>query len=66
MNNDDKWINIDEAGEYLGVKVGAMRSWLRKAENSVPANEIGKQWKFKKSELDLWLESKKVHCKDTK
>lgn len=59
MNNDDKWINIDEAAEYLGVKVGTVRSWLRKTENSVPAHKIGKQWKFKKSELDLWIKSGK-------
>ena len=59
MNNYDKWINIDEAAEYLGVKVGTVRSWLRKTENSVPAHKIGKQWKFKKSELDLWIKSGK-------
>ena len=59
MDKDEKWINIDEAAEYLGVKVGTVRSWLRKKENSVPANKIGKQWKFKKSELDLWIKSGK-------
>ena len=43
----DKWINIDEAAEYLGVKAGTIRGW------------IGKQWKFKCSELDKWIESGK-------
>lgn len=27
---NNKWINIDEAVEYLGVKLGTIRDWLRK------------------------------------
>lgn len=54
----DKWINIDEAAEYLGVKPGTVRDWIRKGKE-VPAHKIGKQWKFKYSELDLWVQSGK-------
>ena len=43
---NDKWINIDEAAEYLGVKTGTIRDWIRK-EKGIPAHKIGKQWKFK-------------------
>lgn len=56
--NDDKWINIDEAAEYLGVKPGTIRDWIRK-EKGIPAHKIGKQWKFKRSELDDWVNSGK-------
>ena len=49
--NTNKWINIDEAAEYLGVKAGTIRDWLRKKKD-IPAHKIGKQWKFKISELD--------------
>ena len=59
LENDEKWINIDEVAEYIGVKVGTVRSWLRKKDRDVPAHKIGKQWKFKKSELDLWIKSGK-------
>ena len=58
----EKYPRMDKVqilAEYLGVKVGTVRSWLRKTENSVPAHKIGKQWKFKKSELDLWIKSGK-------
>ena len=48
---NDKWINIDEAAEYLGVKPATIRDWIRKGKD-VPAKKIGKQWKFKRSELD--------------
>jgi DNA binding domain, excisionase family len=54
--NYDKWINIDEAAEYLGVKPRTIRSWIRN-EKGIPAHKIGKQWKFKYSELDFWVKS---------
>lgn len=28
--NTEKWINIDEAADYLGVKPGTIRDWIRK------------------------------------
>ncbi|MFA7205668.1 MAG: helix-turn-helix domain-containing protein [Saccharofermentanales bacterium] len=56
--NNDKWINIDAAAEYLSVKPGTVREWIRKGKG-VPAHKIGKQWKFKYSELDDWVKSGK-------
>jgi len=56
--NNDKWINLEEAAEYLGVKPITIRDWIRK-NNGIPAHKIGKQWKFKKSELDAWVNSGK-------
>ena len=53
-----KWINIDEAAEYLGVKPGTIRDWIRK-DKGIPAHKIGKQRKFKCSELDVWVASGK-------
>lgn len=55
---NDKWINIEEAAEYLGVKSATIRDWIRKGKD-VPAQKIGKQWKFKCSELDEWVKSGK-------
>ena len=55
---NDNWINIDEAATYLGVKPVTVRDWIRKGKG-IPANKIGKQWKFKISELDAWVKSGK-------
>ena len=54
--SNDKWIGIDEAAEYLGSKPGTIRDWIRKGKN-IPAHKIGKQWKFKRAELDDWVSS---------
>lgn len=57
-NINDKWISIDEAAAYLGVKPVTVRDWIRK-DTEIPAHKIGKQWKFKISELDTWVKSGK-------
>ncbi len=53
---DDKWVSLEEAAEYLGVKPITIRDWIKKG-NGIPAHKIGKQWKFKRSELDAWVKS---------
>ena len=58
-NENDNYISIDEAAEYLGVKTFTLRNWLRKG-NDIPAHKIDKLWKLKKSELDDWVSSGKA------
>lgn len=53
---NDKWINLEEAAEYLSVNKDTIRNWIRKG-TGIPAHKIGKLWKFKKSELDEWVKS---------
>ncbi len=53
---DENYISIEEAAEYLGIKVVTLRTWI-KIKPELPAHKIGKQWKFKKAELDEWVKS---------
>lgn len=55
---ENKWINIEEAAKYLGVNKDSIRNWIKK-ETGIPAHKIGRQWKFKCSELDAWIKSGK-------
>lgn len=57
--NEDRWIGIEDASEYLDVNKDTIRNWIKKEESGIPAHKIGKQWKFKKSELDDWVKSGK-------
>ena len=50
-NENDNYISIDEAAEYLGIKTVTIRNWIK--------NKVGKLWKFKRSELDEWVKSGK-------
>ena len=58
IENSDKWINLEEAADYLSVNKDTIRNWIRK-DKGVPAHKVGKQWKFKRSELDEWIKSGK-------
>ena len=57
LKNDND-ISIDEDAEYLGIKTVTLRNWTKK-DDSIPAHKIGKLWKFKRSELDAWVQSGK-------
>ena len=56
--NQDGYIGLDEAAEYLNIKPVTLRKWI-KQKDSLPAHQIGRLWKFKKSELDEWILSGK-------
>ena len=57
--NQDNYINLDEAAEYLGVKQATLRSQIRNPSNELPAHKVGRMWKFKRSEIDEWVNSGK-------
>lgn len=59
---EEKWININEAADYFGVKPATIRDWIRKGK-CVPAHKIGKAWKFKYSELDAWAKEQESTTK---
>jgi len=54
-NMNDGWIGIEQAAQYIGVNKDTIRNWIKKG--TIPANRVGKLWKFKKSELDEWIKS---------
>lgn len=57
--NNEKYIGLEEAADYLGIKPVTLRTWIRKTENEVPAHKVGRFWKFKCSEIDEWVNSGK-------
>jgi len=55
--NQDNYISLEEAAEYLDIKPVTLRNWIKKTD--IPTRKIGKQWKFKRTELDKWVNSGK-------
>ena len=51
----DRWLSVEEIAEYLGVSKDTVYSWINKKE--MPAHRIGRPWKFKADEVDLWVRS---------
>lgn len=52
-------LTIQEAAEYLAIKPSRMRSAVFKKE--LPFLKIGKLLRFRKCDLNCWLESKVIH-----
>lgn len=57
QNISEAWSNLEEVATYLGVNKDTIRNWIKKTD--IPAHKIGRQWKFKLSEVDTWVKSGK-------
>ncbi len=52
---EDRWLSVDEIGDYLGIKRDTVYKWI--SEKQMPAHKIGRLWKFKKDQVDAWVEA---------
>jgi excisionase family DNA binding protein len=50
---EDRWLNVDEITEYLGISRDTVYAWI--AGRAMPAHKVGRLWKFKREEVDLWV-----------
>lgn len=55
---EDGYISLEQAAEYLNIKPVTLRKWIRNRDD-IQAHQIGKLWKFKRAELDEWVNSGK-------
>lgn len=49
----ERWLSVEEIAAYMGISRETIYKWLEK--KSIPAHKIGRQWKFKASEVDQWV-----------
>jgi len=56
-NKNESWSTIDEVAEHLKLSVDTVREYIRK--NKIPHYKVGKQYRFKISEIDDWVRSGK-------
>lgn len=49
----DRWFSVEEIAEYLGVKRDTLYKWIDRKK--MPAHKVGRLWKFRKEEVDLWV-----------
>lgn len=59
---DENYIGLEEAAVYLNIRPVTLRKWI-KQKADLPAYKIGRLWKFKRSELDAWVNSGKSATK---
>lgn len=47
-----RWLSVEEFCEYLDVKRDTVYKQIN--EKSMPAHRLGRHWKFKKEQIDVW------------
>ena len=55
----EKWLTLRDLAEYLQVSKEKIYHLAR--SRSIPAYKIGSQWRFKRKEVDTWIEENNKH-----
>ena len=48
-------MTVIDVAKYLKLKPQTIYNWLQ--EGMIPAAKLGKEWRFKKSVLDRWIDA---------
>lgn len=51
----EPWLSVEELSRHLGVSKETIYRWLERKR--IPAHRMGKLWKFKPSEVDVWVQN---------
>ena len=55
LEEPEKWVNLETIAEHTGLSKDTIRNYIKK--EMIPYYRIGKQYKFKLSEIDAWITS---------
>ncbi len=53
MSDKEPWVSVDQIVEHLGVTKDTIYRWID--ARALPAHKVGRLWKFKLSEVDVWV-----------
>ena len=53
--DDERLMDIKEVADYLHLKESTIYTWAQ--EGTLPAFRVGRLWRFRRSDLDAWLEA---------
>ena len=52
-------MTIEDLADYLKVTRRTIYEWVK--HNKIPAVKLVGQWRFKKAQIDAWIENKSLH-----
>ena len=55
MNEIERWVSLEDIAGHLDVSKDTIRAWIKKG--TIPYHKVGRQYKFRVSEVDAWVES---------
>ena len=57
MEDLERWLKLEEIAKHIGCSKDTIRTWIKK--DTIPYYKVGRQYKFKVSEIDYWIQSGK-------
>ena len=54
---NEKLMTIQDIAKYLQIKERTIYSWVQNSK--IPGFKIGNTWRFKREDIDLWIEERK-------
>lgn len=58
----DALLTRKEAADYLGVQAETLAVWACTHRYSLPYIKVGRAVRYRKADLDAWLDSRRVHA----
>lgn len=55
MSEVERWVSLEDIAGHLDVSKDTIRAWIKKG--TIPYHKVGRQYKFRVSEVDVWVES---------
>jgi len=55
--NMENWLTLEQISEYLQISTSS--TYKMAQAGRIPAYKVGRQWRFKKEEIDRWVEKQK-------
>lgn len=52
---EERWLSVDEISKHLGVSKDTVYKWID--AHDMPSHRMGRLWKFKRTQVDAWIES---------
>ena len=59
LQNDEVFLTTEEVLEYLQVNLRTVYRLIKAGK--IPAVRVGRQWRFRKRDIDAWLDSQRPH-----
>jgi len=55
MSEIERWVSLEDIAKHLDVSKDTIRAWIKK--ETIPYHKVGRQYKFRISEVNAWVES---------
>ncbi|MGO8988791.1 MAG: helix-turn-helix domain-containing protein [bacterium] len=64
MNSLSSFLNVKEVSLYLGIKSSTLYTMVE--QRAIPHYRLNRQIRFRKADIDLWMQERKEEVIDTK